>query len=171
MMSDADTKILPASERKKESRKNLLSKFGPQVVLNMSPDVNIRFRKICENFGYPDMSSKTRHLAKGFNHSIAKIIDYYYITQVISPNNNEIKDLIKKFKIVWRYTYCNKNIKSIEDVINKIEENNHQRPFLIRKGRMKKWNIHNWVENDINNMLDTDNILKIINENNKVKDE
>lgn len=170
-MSDADTKILPASERKKESRKNLLSKFGPQVVLNMNPDVNIRFRKICEHFGYPDMSSKTRHLAKGFNHSIAKIIDYYYITQVISPNNNDIKDLIKKFKIVWRYTYCNKNIKSIEDVINKIEENNHQRPFLIRKGRMKKWNIHNWVENDINNMLDTDNILKIINENNKVKDE
>lgn len=171
MMSDADTKILPASERKKESRKNLVSNFGPQVILNMSPDVNIRFREICEHFGYPDMSSKTRHLAKGFNHSIAKIIDYYYITQVISPNSNDIKDLIKKFKIVWRYTYCNKNIKSIEDVINKIEENNHQRPFLIRKGRTKKWNINNWVENDINNMLDTDNILKIINENNKVKDE
>ncbi|EPS9066827.1 hypothetical protein ACVMVJ_003350 [Providencia stuartii] len=170
-MSDTDTKILPASERKKESRKNLSSKFGPQVVLNMSPYVNTRFRKICEHFGYPGMSTKTRHLAKGFNHSIAKIIDYYYITQVISPNNDEIKDLIKKFKIVWRYTYCNEDIKSIEDVINKIKKKKYKKPFLIRKEKKEKRNINNWVENDIKNMLDTDNILKIINENNKVKDE
>ncbi|WP_374448484.1 hypothetical protein [Providencia sp.] len=171
MMSDADTKILPASERKKESRKNLVSNFGPQVILNMSPGVNIRFRKICEHFGYPDMSSKTRHLAKGFNHSIAKIIDYYYITQVISPNNNDIKDLIKKFKIVWHYTYNKNTLNNTEFVLNKLEKNNHNRPKLIRNGRYKRINIINWTEKDINNMLDTDNILKIINENNKVKDE
>ncbi|MCS3434036.1 hypothetical protein [Klebsiella sp. BIGb0407] len=165
-MSNKKTNKSPASERKEKSRKNLEQDFGPQMIFNIDDEVNMRLREICVHFGHLDMLTKQKHLARNFNESIADIINYYYITQIVTPQNKDIKSLIKAFKTTWRYAYKNKDSNNKEDIKSTLIENKKIKPILISNKSKKN---DEWTEDDVENILNTTNVLNIIAKNNTKK--
>lgn len=98
-------------KRAKTSRENRLKKLGAPFTINMHDKNKTRLREICVHFGHDDMMEREKATGRIFSQTIMNVVDYYYITSIINPKNENKKSLIKTFKIIWKLaTFKNNNL-------------------------------------------------------------
>ena len=110
------------------------------------------------------------------------IIDYYYITTIITPKKENTKLLIKAFKAVWKECVSKKKIfilkndfeslqdgkdkkriiKSLKLIANKMTKSPHLiLPYLLNNDFDNR-DKNTWTQNDILNLLDTPTVINKI---------
>lgn len=98
-------------ERAEESRNNRKEDLGPPFTINMQNKNKTRLREICVYFGHNGMMEREKATGRIFSQTIMNVVDYYYITSIINPKNENKKLLIKTFKIIWKLaTFKNNNL-------------------------------------------------------------
>ncbi|QXX84392.1 hypothetical protein J6836_08470 [Providencia sp. R33] len=98
----ASTKGHKEKTPKQMSRANKEESLGKEFSINMHDYVKNRLREISVNFGHSDMMTREQKTGRIFSQTIMNIIDYYYITAIITPKKENTKLLIKAFKAVWK---------------------------------------------------------------------
>ncbi|ENL8516746.1 hypothetical protein AB6H97_003820 [Providencia rettgeri] len=98
-------------ERAKTSREKKKEDLGAPFTINMHDKNKKRLREICVHFGHDGMMEREKGTGRIFSQTIMNVVDYYYITTVIEPKNDNVKLLIKTFKIIWKLaTFKNNNL-------------------------------------------------------------
>ncbi|ENQ6495242.1 MULTISPECIES: hypothetical protein [Morganellaceae] len=89
-------------ERAKTSREKRKEDLGAPFTINMHDKNKKRLREICVHFGHDGMMEREKGTGRIFSQIIMNVVDYYYITTVIEPKNDNVKLLIKTFKRIWK---------------------------------------------------------------------
>ena len=95
--------------RAKTSRKKRKEDLGAPFTINMHDKNKKRLREICVHFGHDGMMEREKGTGRIFSQTIMNVVDYYYITSIINPKNENKKLLIKTFKIIWELSTSKNN--------------------------------------------------------------
>lgn len=165
--------------RADKSRSDRKTENGDPFSVNMHEKNKIRLKEICVHFGHEDMLTRQKATGRIFSKTIMNVVDYYYITAIITPKNDNTKLLINAFKAVWKLCISQnktfilkkdfeslknkKEKKRIEEVLqltaNKMTESKHYIPPYLFNNHFDKRNKKIWVPNDILNLLDTQTVI------------
>ncbi|MBN6351479.1 hypothetical protein JZM10_08385, partial [Providencia rettgeri] len=96
-------------ERAKTSREKRKEDLGAPFTINMHDKNKKRLREICVHFGHDGMMEREKGTGRIFSQIIMNVVDYYYITTVIEPKNDNVKLLIKTFKRIWELSTSKNN--------------------------------------------------------------
>lgn len=97
--------------RAETSREKRKKDLGAPFTINMHDKNKKRLREICVHFGHDGMMEREKGTGRIFSQTIMNVVDYYYITTVIEPKNDNVKLLIKTFKRIWKlFTLKNNNL-------------------------------------------------------------
>ena len=178
----ASTKGHKGKTPKQISRANKEKSLGKEFSINMHDYVKDRLREISVNFGHSDMMTREQKTGRIFSQTIMNIIDYYYITTIITPKKENTKLLIKAFKAVWKECISKKKIfilkkdfesrqdgkdkkriiKSLELIANKMTKSSHLIPPYLLNNHFDNRDKNTWTQNDILNLLDTQTVINKI---------
>lgn len=96
-------------KRAKTSREKRKEDLGAPFTINMHDKNKKRLREICVHFGHDGMMEREKGTGRIFSQTIMNVVDYYYITSIINPKNENKKSLIKTFKIIWELSTSKNN--------------------------------------------------------------
>lgn len=176
-------------ERAKTSREKRKEDLGAPFTINMHDKNKKRLREICVHFGHNGMMEREKGTGRIFSQTIMNVVDYYYITTVIEPKNDNVKLLINTFKIIWKECVLKKNIfilkkefeilpdhkekktikKELESIAKSMTEKNYFIPPYIVDNDFDKRDITTWTPLDILYLLDTQSVISKIKKLNKLK--
>ncbi|HCM62357.1 MAG TPA: hypothetical protein DIT05_07385 [Morganella sp. (in: Bacteria)] len=136
------------------------------------------------------MNTQQKATGRIFSKTIMNIVDYYYITTVITPKHKNIKLLIKAFKAVWKECISknkifilkndfeslgdNKEKKRIEEILkliaNEMTESTHLIPPYLFNNHFDERNKNTWTLNDVLYLLNTKSVINKIEQMEKQSD-
>ncbi|HEF8771689.1 TPA: hypothetical protein RG734_000656 [Providencia stuartii] len=168
--------------RAETSREKRKEELGSPFTINMHDENKKRLREICVHFGHEDMKTREKATGKFFSQTIMNVVDYYYITVIITPKNNSTKSLINAFKAVWKLCTSQNNTfilkkdfeslknkkakKTIEDILqliaNKMTKRKHHIPPYLINNKFDERDINKWTPKDVLYLLDTQNVISKI---------
>lgn len=173
--------------RAETSREKRKEDLGAPFTINMHDKNKKRLREICVHFGHDGMMEREKATGRIFSQTIMSVVDYYYITTVIEPENDNAKLLINTFKMIWKECVLNKNIfilkkefetlpnnkkktikKELESIAKSMTEEKYFIPPYIVDNDFDEREITVWKPSDILYLLNTQSVINKIKKLNRL---